>query len=360
MDACGKGYVREIAVSLLSSSELLDLLDTPFAPDALASELGSVVVVDLKDAPDTVGPAVLEAVVTLPVVIVGLSSRSDAPTEAAPTEAAPTEAAPTEAAAAVTDLVLAPDDAEIDLVLERVEANPLAAISLALLLRGGERRTVADGLVAESATYSMLQGGPEFAQWRAGRPIRERAPIEAPPVRWAQRGSRLDIVLDRPAVHNAYDSAMRDGLIDALWVAVSDDRLTEVHLTGEGPSFCSGGDLDEFGSRPDPATAHLVRMTRNAARLMHHLSHRIVVHLHGACMGSGIELPAFAGTVVAASNTRISLPEVRLGLVPGAGGTVSLPRRIGRHRTAYLALSGSTIDAATAATWGLVDAIADD
>ena len=75
--------------------------------------------------------------------------------------------------------------------------------------------------------------------------------------------------------------------------------------------------------RPDPATAHLVRMTRNAARLMHHLSPRIVVHLHGSCIGSGIELPAFATKVVAKPDTAIALPEVRLGLIPGAGGTVS-------------------------------------
>jgi enoyl-CoA hydratase/carnithine racemase len=73
------------------------------------------------------------------------------------------------------------------------------------------------------------------------------------------------------------------------------------------------------------------------------------------CAGSGIELPAFAGTVVAAPDTTFALPEVSLGLVPGAGGTVSLPHRIGRHRTALLALSGATIDAPTALAWGLVD-----
>jgi Enoyl-CoA hydratase/isomerase len=331
-------------VSRLSSSELLDVLDTPFAPDVLGGELGSAVVVDLTDAADILEPSVVAAVHSLPVLVVGLTGEPDCPSRAA---------------ASLADVLLSPDDAEIGVVLECLEANPLAAISLALLLRASERRSVPDGLVAESVTYSMPQGGPEFARWRASRPPRERQGGREPPVRWSQKGSRLDIVLDRPAVHNAYDSAMRDGLIEALSVAASDDHLTEVHIAGEGPSFCSGGDLDEFGSRPDPGTAHLVRMTRNAARLMYQLSQRIVVHLHGACLGSGIELPAFAGTVVARSDTRIALPEVRLGLIPGAGGTVSLPRRIGRHRTAYLALSGSTIDVATATAWGLVDAIDD-
>jgi enoyl-CoA hydratase/carnithine racemase len=81
----------------------------------------------------------------------------------------------------------------------------------------------------------------------------------------------------------------------------------------------------------------------------------VVAHLHGACVGSGIELPAFAGRVLAAPDTTIALPEVGLGLLPGAGGTVSLPRRIGRHRTALLALARPSIDASTALAWGLVD-----
>jgi enoyl-CoA hydratase/carnithine racemase len=72
-------------------------------------------------------------------------------------------------------------------------------------------------------------------------------------------------------------------------------------------------------------------------------------------MGSGIELAAFTDWVVAAQDTQIALPEIGLGLVPGAGGTVSLTHRIGRLRTAWLAFSAGTIDAATAKSWGLVD-----
>jgi len=257
-------------------------------------------------------------------------------------------------AAPLVDVVAEPGTAELDAVLNTVETWPLAATALAVLLRASEERPVADGLVAESVTYSMLQGGPEFARWRASRPRRERTPVENA-VRWAVTGDRLDVVLSRPEVHNAYDSATRDGLIEALTVAATDPGIAEVHLSGEGKSFCSGGDLDEFGTRPDPATAHLVRLARSGGRLIHTLKHRITAHLHGACMGSGIELPAFAGRVLAAADTRIALPEIQLGLIPGAGGTVSLPRRVGRHRTALLALSGTVIDAPTALGWGLVD-----
>ncbi len=82
---------------------------------------------------------------------------------------------------------------------------------------------------------------------------------------------------------------------------------------------------------------------------------RTTVHIHGSTVGSGIELAAFAHEVVADGGTRISLPEVHLGLIPGAGGTVSLPRRIGRHATMLLAVGLPWIDAEVALGWGLVD-----
>jgi enoyl-CoA hydratase/carnithine racemase len=70
-----------------------------------------------------------------------------------------------------------------------------------------------------------------------------------------------------------------------------------------------------------------------------------------------VELPAFAGRVVAAPDATFRLPEVGFGLVPGAGGTVSVPRRIGRQRAAWLALTGAVVDARTALAWHLVDEI---
>jgi enoyl-CoA hydratase/carnithine racemase len=81
----------------------------------------------------------------------------------------------------------------------------------------------------------------------------------------------------------------------------------------------------------------------------------VTVVVHGTAAGSGVELAAFAGRVVAHPEARFVLPELGLGLVPGAGGTVSLTRRIGRHRTAWMALTGRAIDVPTARSWGLVD-----
>ena len=228
-----------------------------------------------------------------------------------------------------------------------------------MLLRGAGLGGIGRGLAAESAVYSTLQAGPEFRAWRDAHPPKERPAEPGPAVKISRDGDQLRLTLARPGVHNAYNVDMRDALLEGLALAAADPSVCRVVLDGEGPSFCSGGDLDEFGRRDDPATAHVIRLARNAGRAIAAIADRVEAHLHGVCLGSGIELPAFAGTVIARSDTVMGLPELALGLIPGAGGTVSLPARIGRRRTAYLALSGARIDAASARDWGLVDRIVD-
>ena len=78
-----------------------------------------------------------------------------------------------------------------------------------------------------------------------------------------------------------------------------------------------------------------------------------------ACIGAGIELPAFSGHISASRDAFFRLPEVAMGLIPGAGGCVSIPRRIGRHRTNYLAVTGMELSAEKALSWGLIDELAD-
>ncbi len=252
------------------------------------------------------------------------------------------------------DVVVAAGDPALGAIQENLERFPLTAAALALLLRGQPGRSVDEGLVAESAVYSVLQSGPEFSAWRAQHPVRHE-PDDGARVRVKREGPRLILTLTRPDRLNALDARMRDELIEGLAVAAADPGITVVELRGEGPAFCAGGDLDEFGSRSDPASAHILRLQRSIGRELSNLGARTTAYVHGACVGSGIELAAFTARVVAAADTRIALPEIGLGLVPGAGGTVSLTRRIGRLRTAWLAFSGTTIDAATALDWGLVD-----
>ncbi|GAA0710744.1 enoyl-CoA hydratase/isomerase family protein [Dactylosporangium roseum] len=237
-------------------------------------------------------------------------------------------------------------------------AHPTAATTLAGLLRWAPELPVPIGLDAESLAYSTLLGGAEFQQWLARRgPRPPRPPAGDPPVLVERIGDALRITLHRPERRNAYGREVRDALVAALRIADVDAGVERIVLDGAGPSFCSGGDLDEFGTAPDLATAHLIRTRAGAGRLLHRLADRTEVRLHGFCVGAGIELPAFAGRVVAAPDTRIRLPEIGMGLIPGAGGTVSIPRRIGRWRALYLALSGDTLDARTALSWGLVDEV---
>jgi enoyl-CoA hydratase/carnithine racemase len=186
---------------------------------------------------------------------------------------------------------------------------------------------------------------------------REREPNGEPPLLVRREGETLHLRLNRPEKRNAFSAGLRDALCEALVLVLEDQSVARVLLSGAGASFCSGGDLDEFGTLPDPATAHAIRSTRNAALLLSRCAGRVEAQVHGACVGAGAELPAFCRRVVARPDAFFLLPEVGLGLVPGAGGTVSLPRRIGRQRTAWLALGGQRLCVEDARAFGLVDEI---
>lgn len=234
---------------------------------------------------------------------------------------------------------------------------PRATAVLGPLLRLTSALPVPDGLVAESLAYSMLLAGPEFHRWREARPVRPLPSYEEEAVLLGREGETLTVSLNRPGRHNAYSREVRDALVAALEVAVHDPAVSVV-LRGEGPSFCSGGDLDEFGSTSDVTVAHHVRLVRSAGALLHELRERTTAVVHGACIGAGAELPSFAGRVLARPDARFRLPELGMGLVPGAGGTVSVTRRVGRWRAAWMVLSGAEVDLPTALRWGLVDGTA--
>jgi enoyl-CoA hydratase/carnithine racemase len=216
------------------------------------------------------------------------------------------------------------------------------------------------GVVTESLAYSTLQGGPEFARWLAERGP-ARMPDIADPVLAHRDGNTLRIAFNRPQRHNAFSTDARAALLEALTVAQLDPSVDEVVLTGNGPSFCSGGDFAEFGTFTDPASAHLARTRYSPALALDALTTRLGqacrVEVHGQLLGSGLEMAAFCGRIVSRPDAVFGLPELSLGLIPGAGGTVSVTRRIGRWRTAYLVLSGQTIDPSVALEWGLVDAV---
>jgi hypothetical protein len=251
-------------------------------------------------------------------------------------------------------------NAALDDLTARVEKWPIAAATCDDVLRSVDPAGPAlSGVVTESLAYSTLQAGPEFARWLAARGPAVMPDI-ADPVLAHRDGDTLRIAFNRPRRHNAFSTDARAALLEALAVAQFDPSVDEVVLTGNGQSFCSGGDLAEFGTFTDPASAHLARTRYSPALALDAVTSRLGAacraEVHGQVLGSGLEMAAFCGRIEAAADSVFGLPELSLGLIPGAGGTVSVTRRIGRWRTAYLVLSGLSIDADTAVTWGLADA----
>jgi hypothetical protein len=240
-------------------------------------------------------------------------------------------------------------------------ARPIAAAVLVQVLRMSLALPFEDALVAESLAYSTLLAGAEFAAWRAATPLRAKPQPQGvsdePWVRLARGEAGLMVTLARSDARNAVNARLRDELVEALDFALVDPEAGPVILSGEGPAFSAGGDLNEFGQATDLALAHLVRVQQSPARLVRRLGHRLTARLHGPCIGAGIEIPAAAARVVATPDAWFRLPEVSMGLIPGAGGTATIPRRIGRERACFMALSGRAVDAATALGWGLVDAV---
>lgn len=260
--------------------------------------------------------------------------------------------------------VIVSTEKEARLLVKNIRRYPLAAMTLVQLLRHTDGASIADGLFAESLAFATLQGGAEFKTYLASRKTADTSSTDSdsdtkstePAVTATRIEDQLTLTLNRPKRLNAYSIAMRDALIEGLQLLASDNAISKAVIRGAGTCFCVGGDLTEFGLFTDTANAHAIRSTRNAGLLISENASRIECHVHRACIGSGIELPAFCRRIVATEDTFFQLPEITMGLIPGAGGTVSIARRIGRQRTAYLALSAKKINTKTALSWGLIDA----
>ena len=300
-------------------------------------------VVDLEGPPDldSEDVAALDRWLTaLPIPVIGLGGEDDR-------------------LAACMD-VLVQSDAELETVLSGIDANPEASAVLVQVLRTGQSLDPIHALTLESLGYATLQAGAEFASWLSIRRERKAARVVDPEedVLLIDRSDEvLELVLNSPETRNSLSAAMRDGLTEAFRLVGMDAGIREVNVSANGPSFCAGGDLEEFGLVADPVTAHRTRMLRMPARYLIPVADRYRFRVHGACIGAGIELPAFAGQLIASADAVFRLPEVGMGLIPGAGGCVSIPGRIGRQRTALMALTGCEVSAEQALSWGLIDAI---
>ncbi len=248
-------------------------------------------------------------------------------------------------------------DAHIRHLADAVRTWPIAASILCRVLRLGEHLPFSSALDVESLAYSALLGGQEFAHWRTQTRPRPLASSAGPLVRVEREDDRVTVTLNHPEAQNAMTAAMRDALYEAIANVLDDPTRPDFCLKGAGKCFSTGGALDEFGNATDVAQAHVIRTLHNCARLLDQLGTRACVEWHRACVGSGLEVGAAAACRTATADAWFQLPELRMGLIPGAGGTASVARAIGRHRTAWMLLSGKRINAPLALDWGLISRI---
>jgi 3-hydroxyacyl-CoA dehydrogenase len=172
------------------------------------------------------------------------------------------------------------------------------------------------------------------------------------PVRYERIDSVGVVTLDNPPV-NAMSLEVRTAVRDALVSAMKDDSVKAIVLTGGGKLFSGGADIKEFDtgvSNQPPTLPDLIALVEDSPK-------PVVAALHGTAVGGGCELPLGCHARVAAPGTQLGLPEVTLGLVPGAGGTQRLPRLIGPQAALDAIVSGKFLSAEKAHALGLVDEV---
>lgn len=172
-------------------------------------------------------------------------------------------------------------------------------------------------------------------------------------VTWTRDGDVAVILIDNPPV-NAASHTVRQGLAEALAAANQDTQVRAIVMACAGRTFVAGADVKEFGAPPKPPFLTDVTAAIEASEKP------VAAALHGTALGGGFELALAAHARVASADAKMGLPEVKLGLLPGAGGTQRLPRLAGMAKAIDMIASGRPIDAAAAQAAGIVDAIAPD
>ncbi len=178
------------------------------------------------------------------------------------------------------------------------------------------------------------------------------AAATASPVQTRLQGDVLVVRIDNPPV-NALGAAVRQGLRDAIGEAESRADVQAVLIVGEGKAFIAGADIREFGKPPvEPSLPEVCQRIESCGK-------RVVAAIHGAALGGGLEVALAAHYRVALPGAQLGLPEVNLGLLPGAGGTQRAPRLMGVKPAAEMMLSGKPLSAKAALAAGLVDRLVD-
>lgn len=181
--------------------------------------------------------------------------------------------------------------------------------------------------------------------------------MSTPTVLYEKAAAVAVVSLNRPRQLNAYNMAMRDELHAVLTAVRDDPEVRVMILRGEGPSFSTGGDVAEFGSAPSPVRAREVRWLRDNWGLLLHLPQPTLAAVHGYTAGGGLEMALLCDMCLAADDAVFFLPETGLGMIPGVGGTQTVPRAVGLGRALDLLLTGKRLDAHQALQVGLVNRV---
>jgi enoyl-CoA hydratase/carnithine racemase len=173
----------------------------------------------------------------------------------------------------------------------------------------------------------------------------------------SQTSGVCELRLNRPEKRNAITLAMYDALWDAVVRAEADENVRVILLSGAGASFTAGNDLGDFMSAPSMGDDH---SAARFIRLLPKIRKILIAAVHGSTVGIGVTLLLHCDLVVAGRSARLSMPFVKLGLVPEAASSLLLPRLVGHQRAAELLLLGTPLDAAAALNIGLVNRVVED
>ncbi len=171
-------------------------------------------------------------------------------------------------------------------------------------------------------------------------------------VHYELRGDIALMTIDNPPV-NPLSSGVRQGLSDGVNAALADDNVKAIILTGAGRAFIAGADISEFGGKAEGPSLH------DCLTTMENSAKPIIAAINGTAFGGGLEVALCCHYRVIAASAPVGLPEVKLGLLPGAGGTQRLPRLIGAQKALDFILSGDPIPGPLATQMGIADALAD-
>ncbi|MBW2595935.1 MAG: enoyl-CoA hydratase/isomerase family protein [Deltaproteobacteria bacterium] len=165
------------------------------------------------------------------------------------------------------------------------------------------------------------------------------------------------LTLNRPEVFNAISNEVIAEVNDAINIVDKDEEIKVLIITGAGKGFQAGADINELNKM---SVMEILRwnegVLRNNASL-EKLRQPVIAAMNGLAMGGGLELAISCQIRIAAEGAKLALPEVKLGIIPGTGGTQRLPRLIGKGRAYEMLLTGKTITAEEALEWGLVNKV---